>query len=55
MTGAEPSVALATFEAAPEPKERLILDGGHFGLLYYPSARFERVAAAQVDFLTRHL
>lgn len=55
MPGAEPSIALAAYERAPEPKELLTIDGGHFGLLYHPSPLFDRVAAAQADFLVRRL
>ena len=55
MPGAEPPVALAAFESAPHPKELLEIDGGHFGLLYYPSPLFDQVSAAQSDFLMKHL
>lgn len=55
MPDAEPHVARAAFEVAPEPKELLTIDGGHFGLLYYPSELFDRVSAAQADFLVRRL
>ncbi len=27
------------------------IDGGHFGLLYYPSALFEQASSVQRDFL----
>lgn len=55
MPGAETPIALAAYERAPEPKELLTIDGGHFGLLYHPSPLFDRVAAAQADFLVRRL
>jgi hypothetical protein len=55
MAGAEPAVAIAAFDAAPQPKERMVLDGGHFGLLYHPSPLFDRIAASQIEFLARHL
>ena len=55
MHGAEPPIARAAFESAPDPKELLLVEGGHFGLLYHPSPLFDRVGAAQADFLARHL
>ncbi len=55
MPGAEPLIARMAFDAAPEPKEMLEIEGGHFGLLYHPSPLFDRVSAAQSEFLVRHL
>ena len=55
MPGAQPHVALAAFAHAPAPSELLEIDGGHFGLLYHPSALFDQVSDAQADFLVRHL
>lgn len=55
MPGAEPAISRAVHDAAPQPKELLEVDGGHFGLLYHPSPLFDRVSAAQADFLHRHL
>ncbi len=55
MHGAETPIARAAFESAPDPKELLLVEGGHFGLLYHPSPLFDRVGAAQADFLARHL
>ena len=55
MPGAEPHISRLAFEACPEPKQLLEVDGGHFGLLYYPSERFDQVSAAQAAFLVRHL
>ena len=54
MPGAEPRVARLAFEAAPGPKQLLEIDGGHFGLLYHPSALFDAVSAAQAAFLVRY-
>ena len=51
----ETPIARAAFESAPDPKELLLVEGGHFGLLYHPSPLFDRVSAAQADFLARHL
>jgi len=38
-----------------DPKELLEIDGGHFGLLHYPSALFDQATGAQRDFLLRSL
>lgn len=55
MPGANSSIARKVFERAPQPKELIEMDGGHFGLLYYPGKLFERASNAQKDFLVRHL
>jgi pimeloyl-ACP methyl ester carboxylesterase len=53
MVRANPSVARAVFDAIPAPKECHESGGGHFGLLYHPSALFEEAASIQVSFLRR--
>jgi len=55
MPGAQTPVALHVFESAPEPKELLLVDGGHFGMLYHPSPLFDQASTAQAEFLVRHL
>ena len=55
MAGASPKLARMTFEALPGAKEWMEIDGGHFGLLYYPSALFEQVSSAQCRFFKSHL
>ncbi len=55
MPGADPPVARTVFDRAPQPKELLRIDGGHFGLLYHPSELFDRVSAAQAEFVVRRL
>lgn len=56
MPGAEPSVARAAFEQAPSLRKELYeIDGGHFGLLHYPSALFDLASGLQRSFLLRHL
>ena len=55
MPGAESDIARLTWELAPQPKELIEMDGGHFGLLHYPSALFDQAVGVQTDFLIRHL
>jgi pimeloyl-ACP methyl ester carboxylesterase len=55
MPGSNSSIARQVFDAAASPKELLETDGGHFGLLQYPSSLFDQVSRAQADFLGRHL
>ena len=55
MPGAETAVARETFRRVPGPKELVEVDGGHFGLLYYPSPEFDRASAAEAAFLRRVL
>ena len=55
MPGANSDVARAVFHLAPEPKQKVEIEGGHFGLLHHPSELFEQASRAQCDFLIRHL
>lgn len=55
MQGCDSRMARMSFDAAPQPKELVEVDGGHFGLLYYPSPLFDQAGNAQRDFLMRHL
>jgi pimeloyl-ACP methyl ester carboxylesterase len=55
MPGARSEIARAVYQAAPEPKELVEIDGGHFGLLYYPSPLFDQASQVQTDFLRRYL
>ena len=55
MSGANSRIARIVFDAAPQPKELVEIDGGHFGLLYFPSPLFDQASKVQQDFLTRHL
>ena len=55
MPGASSRIARKTFDAAPQPKEFHEIDGGHFGLLYFPSPLFDNVAGIQINFLTQFL
>jgi uncharacterized protein len=55
MPGAETNISTKVFEAAPEPKKLIELDGGHFGLLHYPSPLFDLASNRQRVFLERYL
>lgn len=55
MPGADPEVAHIAFEHAPLPKEVCEIEGGHFGLLHYPSALFDLASGVERSFLLRHL
>jgi len=55
MPGASSEIARSTYASAPEPKRLVEIDGGHFGLLYYPSDLFMQASDAQRDFLVEIL
>lgn len=55
MAGANSDVARYAFKIAPEPKKLLEIEGGHFGLLYYPSTLFDHASEAQANFFKEHL
>ena len=55
MPGAKTNIARMAFDLAPQPKEWVALDGGHFGLLHYPGELFNQASTAQRDFLIRNL
>jgi cephalosporin-C deacetylase-like acetyl esterase len=55
MNGANPVVAKEVFEMIKKPKEWVDIDGGHFGLLYYPSNLFNISSEAQIAFLLKYL
>lgn len=52
MEGASDIIASSVFDNVNQPKELVYLDGGHFGLLEYPSDLFNQSSKAQVEFLT---
>ncbi len=54
MNGADPEVTEHVYNDIDQPKEWVDIDGGHFGLLYYPSEMFEKSSRAQIDFLNRY-
>jgi pimeloyl-ACP methyl ester carboxylesterase len=55
MPGAVSDVTRSVFDRIAGPKELMEVDGGHFGLLEYPSDAFDRASRAQANFLARAL
>ena len=55
MRASKPAVARIAYDLVPEPKEWMEIEGGHFGLLYYPSKLFDKASSAQCRFLRAHL
>ena len=53
MEGASPEVTKSIFKMIKQPKEWVDIEGGHFGLLYYPSHLFDKSSKAQINFLER--
>lgn len=55
MPGSRPAVARYAYDQLAGPREWAEIDGGHFGLLYFPSDAYDRAVAAQIRFLSEHL
>lgn len=55
MEGASSSISRLVYDQISSPKKLIEIDGGHFGLLYYPGALFDKVNKEQCDFLKLHL
>jgi pimeloyl-ACP methyl ester carboxylesterase len=55
MNGAKTDVTSVVFKRVKQVKEWVDIEGGHFGLLYYPSPIFEKSSKAQISFLKEHL
>ena len=55
MPHIKPEVAYQVYKRINQPKELLDIDGGHFGLLYYPSVLFDKSSKAQINFLNKYL
>ena len=51
MEGASDIIAKSVFDKIDQPKELVYLEGGHLGLLEYPSDLFNQASKAQVDFV----
>lgn len=48
-------VTLEVYKRITQPKEWVDIDGGHFGLLHYPSEIFNKSSKAQIEFLNKFL
>ncbi len=55
MPAANSTVSRMVYDEITSQKELVEIDGGHFGLLYYPGELFDKVSKAQCDFLQKHL
>lgn len=55
MEHANYDVSRLTYDLMPDPKQWHDIGGGHFGLLYHPSALFDEAASIQSSFLERWL
>lgn len=53
MVHCNPEVQRAVFDRIGGEKEFVEIDGGHFGLLWYPSDQFDEAVNRQIEFLTR--
>lgn len=54
MEGANSDISRYLYKIAPEPKKMVEVDGGHFGIIHYPSQLFDKASAEQVDFLNAY-
>jgi pimeloyl-ACP methyl ester carboxylesterase len=55
MVNANYSVARQAYELISGPKQWVDIDGGHFGLLYYPGDLFDEASRVQTEFLKKRL
>ena len=55
MNGANTKVTAHVYQTITKPKEWVDIDGGHFGLLYYPSSLFDKSSMSQIEFLNKYL
>lgn len=53
MVHCNPEIQNAVFDMIAGSKEKMTIDGGHFGLLWEDSANFLKAVAAQTEFLKR--
>ena len=53
MSGCSSNISREVFNSINQPKEKVEIDGGHFGLLHYPSPVFETSSNAQIAFLQK--
>jgi len=52
---ASPIVAREVYDLIPGIKDKMEIEGGHFGLLYYPSELFSMASSGQCNFLKKFL
>lgn len=55
MEGANSGVSHLVYDETSSPKELIEMDGGHFGLLYYPGELFDKASKTQCNFLKQNL
>jgi pimeloyl-ACP methyl ester carboxylesterase len=55
MVHANYGVARSAYDLMPGPKQWYDIEGGHFGLLYHPSALFDEASRVQTEFLLHHI
>ena len=55
ITGAEAEISRLVYNLVQGPKEWFEIEGGHFGLLYYPSPIFDQASKAEINFLKKYL
>ena len=55
IPGANPAVARRIFDGLPGAKRWVDVAGGHFGIVWYPSAEFDVASQAEVEFLQEYL
>lgn len=55
MEGASNVVTREIYKMIKQPKEFIEIDGGHFGLLHYPSSIFDKSSKTEIDFLNKYL
>ncbi|GLT12932.1 hypothetical protein GCM10007928_51650 [Sulfitobacter porphyrae] len=55
MIHCNPELQNAVFDRISGPKEKQVIDGGHFGLLWEDSSNFAKAVTAQIEFLKQVL
>ncbi len=55
MEYSKDEVRYEVYKKITQPKEWVDIDGGHFGLLYFPCALFDKSRRAQFNFLYNYL
>ena len=54
VSGASTDIAHEVYSKISQPKEFVEIEGGHFGLLHYPSEIFDKSSKAQIGFLNKY-